>query len=285
MLLWGFTAILGKVITIKAIPLVWYRLVIVVVVLAGLVPLRGHSLRVPVAAAKRYAFVGAMIGIHWLCFYGAVKVAGLPTAVLMLSTIAFFTAIVEPLVFGRKLDRRELVVGAIVVIGVALLIQVELAPSLLGFSLGLGSALFAALFGVWNGKLAHHEPPERLMLYELIAALVVVSLCFVVVPSQFVVPDAHDAIWLIVMGVLCTVVPQVFIIHVLRTLSPFTVAVSTNLEPVYALIVAAILFHDDKPLTVQFYVGAAVIIGLVIWNGTRRVSSTSAESVVAAHLE
>ena len=285
MLLWGCTAILGRQISIQAIPLVWYRLVIVVAVLGVLVPLRGHAFRVPRAAALRYAAVGVVIGIHWLCFYGTIKVAGVATAVLTLSTMAFFTAIVEPLVFRRRVDGRELVIGAIVVAGVALLIQVELAPSPLGLALGLISALFASVFGVWNGKLAHHEPPERLMLYELLAAGIVVTLCFAVVPSQFVVPTRADLGWLVVLGVMCTVVPQVLIIHVLRTLSPFTVAVSVNLEPVYALIIAALVFPDDKPLTARFYAGAAVLLGLVIVNGIRRTTAASGGPAAATSLE
>jgi len=275
-LLWGCTAILGHQISIQAVPLVWYRLVIVVAVLAVFVPLRGHAVRVPKAAALRYAGVGAIVGIHWLCFYGAIKVAGITTAVLTLSTMAFFTAFIEPIAFRRKIDRGELAIGALVVGGVALLLQVALHPTPFGLALGLGSALFASLFGVMNGKLAPHELPERLMLYEATSALVVVSLCFVVAPSQFVTPSHADFGWLMVLGVMCTVVPQVLVLHVLRTLSPFTVAVTTNLEPVYTLILAAILFPGDEPLGVRFYLGAAVLLGLVIVNGVRKASPTSA---------
>ncbi|MEP6862112.1 MAG: DMT family transporter [Deltaproteobacteria bacterium] len=275
-LLWGCTAILGHQISIQAVPLVWYRLVIVVAVLAVFVPLRGHSLRVPRAAAVRYAGVGAIVGIHWLCFYGAIKVAGIATAVLTLSTMAFFTAFIEPIAFRRRIDRGELAIGALVVVGVALLVQIELHPTPLGLALGLGSALFASTFGVMNGKLAHHELPERLMLYEAAAAFVVVSLCFVAVPSQLVTPSRADFGWLVVLGVMCTVVPQVLVLHVLRTLSPFTVAVTTNLEPVYALILAAFLFPSDEPPGLRFYLGAAVLLGLVIANGIRKARPTSA---------
>ena len=278
--LWGCTAILGHQISIQAIPLVWYRLVIVVAVLALFVPLRGLSLRVPRAAALRYAGVGAIVGIHWLCFYGAIKVAGIATAVLTLSTMTFFTAFIEPIAFRRRIDRGELAIGALVVVGVALLLQVELHPSPFGLALGLGSALFASTFGVMNGKLAHHEPPERLMLYEAAAALVVVSLCFVAVPSQFVTLSSADFGWLLVLGVMCTVVPQVLVLHVLRTLSPFTVAVTTNLEPVYALILAAFLFPGDEPPGLRFYLGAAVLLGLVIVNGVRKARPTSASPVL-----
>lgn len=275
-LLWGCTAILGRQISIEAIPLVWYRLVIVVVVLAAALPLRRVPMRVPLRAAAGYGLVGALIGLHWLCFYGAIKEAGVATAVLSLSTTTFFTALVEPIVFRRRVATGELVLGAIVVVGAALLIELELRAEPLGLVLGLGSAMLAAVFGVLNGKLARREPPERLMLYELGAAALVVSLCFAFVPGQFVAPwrlSPADAGWLAVLAVVCTVIPQVWIIHVLRTLSPFTVAITVNLEPVYALILSAVLFPADQALTTRFYVGAALVFALVIANGVRKTRS------------
>ena len=278
-LLWGCTALLGRQISIQALPLVWYRLLVVVAVLAVLVPMRGITMRIPLRAALRYAVVGAIIGLHWLCFYGAIKEAGIATAVLSLSTITFFTALVEPLVFHRRVDPSELMIGAIVVAAAALLIELELHATPLGIALALGSALLGAIFGVINGKLARREPPERLMLYELTAAALVVTLCFAVAPSQFVSPwqlSATDAGWLVVLAVMCTVIPQVWIIHVLRTLSPFTVAVTLNLEPVYALILTAVLFPADRPLGARFYVGAAVLFALVIINGIRKSRSRGA---------
>jgi drug/metabolite transporter (DMT)-like permease len=278
-LLWGCTAILGKQISISTIPLVWYRVVLVVIVLAGVVPLRGHALRLPWKVARGYFGVGAIIGIHWLCFYGAVKVAGVATGVLTLSTIAFFTALIEPLLFKRRVDARELVIGGCVVAGAALLLTVEVEAKPLGIVLGLASSLFAGWFGVMNGRLAHRgEPPERLMLYELTAAVATVSLCFVVVPAQFVAPwqlSGADLGWLVVLAVVCTVVPQVLILSVLRTLTPFVVAVATNLESVYSLILAAILFHDE-PLTARFYLGAAVLFALVGLNAVRKARPTRA---------
>jgi drug/metabolite transporter (DMT)-like permease len=267
-LLWGCTAILGRQISIDAIPLVWYRLLFVVVVLGAYVPARGIPLRLPVRTALRYAGVGALIGLHWLCFYGAIKVAGIATAVLSLSTATFFTALCEPVVFGRRVRADELAIGAIVVVAASLLIQVELHATPLGLALGLGSAVLAAVFGVLNGKLARNDHPERMMLVELTAAWLVVSMCFAIAPSQLVIPSVADLGWLAVLAIACTVVPQVWIIYVLRTLSPFTVAVTVNLEPVYALILAALVFRET--LTARTYAGAAVIFGLVILNGVRR---------------
>lgn len=266
--LWGLTALLGHAIEIDAIPLVWYRLLIVVGVLAIYVPARGISFRIPHEAALRYSLIGAIIGLHWLCFYGAIKVAGIATAVLALSTITFFTSLIEPIVFRRRVIAAEVVIGAIVVGAAALIIQYELHASAMGLALSLGSALLAAIFGTLNGRLAHDERPERLMLYELVAALIVVSLFM---PWQFVVPSSSDLGWLTVLAIACTVIPQVWIIYVLRTLSPFTVALTVNLEPVYSFSLAAVLL--GQTLSVRFYVGAAVLFALVLLNGARRARS------------
>jgi len=272
-ILWGFTAILGRQISIHAIPLVWYRVLVVVAAFAILMPARGMSMRIPARAMARYAVVGALIGLHWLCFYGAIKQAGIPTAVLTLSTITFFTAVFEPIAFRRRVAVGELAIGAVVVVGVALLVQVELHPDPFGLVLGFASALFAAIFGVLNGRLARHEPPMRLMLYEMGAAIVVVSASFAFAPSQLVAPwqlSAADIAWLAILGVFCTVIPQLWALIVLRTLSPFTVAVSVNLEPVYSLILAAVLFPDSAPLSARFYGGTAVLLALVLLNGVRK---------------
>jgi drug/metabolite transporter (DMT)-like permease len=167
------------------------------------------------------------------------------------------------------------VIGAVVVGGVALLSQVELHATPLAIGLGLASSLFSAWFGVLNGQLAiaRVEPPERLMFYELTAAALVVTPCFAVAPSLFVAPwhlSGADLGWLAVLAVMCTVVPQVLIINVLRTLAPFTIAVAVNLEAVYALILGALVFpHDPRP-TPRFYVGAAVLLALVIINSVRK---------------
>jgi drug/metabolite transporter (DMT)-like permease len=272
-LLWGFTAILGHAISIHAVPLVWYRVGFVIVVLAILLPLRGQSLRGPWRSFWRAAVVGAFIGIHWLCFYGSIKQAGIAIAVLTLSTLAFFTAVLEPIVFRRRVAIGELVIGAVVVAGVALLVQLHGHPDTLGVLLGFGSAFFSAIFGVLNGKLAPHEPPMRLLFHEMLAAFAIVSLAFIVAPAELVLPNElslADITWLVVLAIACTVIPQVWALIVLRTLSPFTIAVCVNLETVYALALGALIFPDTERLSAKFYLGAAILLGLVVANGARK---------------
>lgn len=282
--LWGFTAILGHVISIHAVPLVWYRILFVIVILAIVIPLRGHSLRAPMSSLWRAAVVGAFIGVHWLCFYGSIKQAGIAIAVLTLSTLAFFTAVLEPIVFRRRFAKGELVIGAIVVIGVGLLVKLEGNPDPLGVALGFGSALFSAIFGVLNGKLAPREPPMRLLFHEMLAAFAVVTLSFVIAPGELVAPwrlGGADVGWLAVLALFCTVVPQVWALIVLRTLSPFTIAVCVNLETVYALVLGALLFPETEKLSPKFYLGATILLALVIINGIRRGRSPLAQPVAS----
>ena len=145
--------------------------------------------RVPRAQALRYAGVGAIVGIHWLCFYGAIKVAGIATAVLTLSTMAFFTAFIEPIAFRRRIDRASSRSARSSSAASRCSCRSSCTPTPLGLALGLGSALFASMFGVMNGKLARTSCPERLMLYEVGAAFVVVSRASALVPAQLVTPS------------------------------------------------------------------------------------------------
>jgi len=272
-LLWGLTAILGRQISIAAIPLVWYRILFVIVALAVWLPVRGISFRAPAGMARRYAGVGALIGLHWLCFYAAVKYAGISTAVLTLSTIAFFTACIEPIVFRRRVAVAELVLGVVVVFGVALLLRVEVHSDAFGLGLGFASALFSAWFGVLNGQLARAERAERLLFYEMVAGLATVTVVFVAWPSAFVAPwqlSLADLGWLAVLALVCTVLAQLWALRVLRVLPPFTVAMSTNLEPVYSIAFAAVLYPQEEALSLRFYVGAAFLLGLVAINALRR---------------
>lgn len=265
-LLWGATAVLGHAISIRAIPLVWYRLALTVPLAIALVVSRGLSLRVPRARAWRYAVTGACIGLHWVCFYAAIKQAGIATAVITLSTNTFWTSLIEPVAFRRRVAAAELAIGAAVVVGTILLAQYELRADPLGMALGFSSAILASTFGVFNGKLARGEHPARLLAYEMSAALLVVSVAFVAVPA---VPTAADVGWLAILAVFCTVIPQLLSLVVLRTLSPFSVALAVNLEPVYALVMAALVFPDSEALSLRFYLGAALLLGLLLANAAR----------------
>lgn len=268
-LLWGLTAILGRLISIEAVSLVWYRLVLVIAAMALYMRGTRASFRAAPGLLRWYALAGALIGLHWLCFYGAIKVAGVATAVIGLSTVTFFTAILEPLVFRRPVARHELALGALVMVGASLLAKLEVRASAAGIALALGSAVLAAAFGSLNGSLARKDRAEPMMLYEMLAAAAVTSLVVLARGSSFAAPGSLaplDVLWLLVLAVVCTVVPQLLVLRILRVLSPFTVSLSVTLEPVYSLIIVVAFFPSAETPSWRFLTGAALLLALVALN-------------------
>lgn len=271
--IWGFTAILGRLISLHAIPLVFYRLIIVVLAMPVIIVWRKLPLRVTPRDLRDFGVVGAFVALHWIMFYGCIKYAGVAVAVLCLSSGTFFTALLEPLIFKRRASLRELVVGFGVMLGVALLVKVEAKTDLVGLALGLGSAFFSAAFGVLNGPLARRHRGEVMTFYELAAALVCTALFLVARPGLFVAPSAlsmRDVLLLVGLGVGCTIVPWMTSLRVLKTLTPYALALAVSLEPVYSMVLAYLLFPDAKDLTWRFYAGGGVLIALVTWNTARR---------------
>lgn len=270
---WGFTAILGKLISLSAIPLVWYRLLIVLAVMPAVIWWRGLPMRVPRAQLGLFGVAGALVGLHWLLFYGCIKYAGVAVAVLCLSTITFFTALLEPLVFKRRAVASELWIGFGVMIGVSFLVKVETDTDFLGLAMGMGSALFSSAFGTLNGKLAREARGEVMTFYELSAAAMVTSAFFLIEPGTFVAPGAlsmMDAGLLLLLGVGCTVLPWMWSLRVLQTLTPYAMALAVSLEPVYAMVLAWFIFPHAEQLTWRFYAGVVVLLGLVVLNTRRK---------------
>ena len=245
---WGFTAILGRLISIAAVALVWYRLVVVVAVMGALVGLRRMPARVPRPLLWRLGLAGVFVAFHWMLFYGCIKYAGIAVAVLCLSSCTFFTAIFEPLVFRRRVQAAELGIGLFVMVGVSFLVRVDAHADTTGLVMGLGSALFSAAFNSMNGRLARELTAEVMTLYELTAAAVVTTLFFVAGASALVPPWAlslRDGALIGALAIGCTVLPWMWSLRVLRTLSPYTMALAVSLEPVYSMALAYLLFPDQ----------------------------------------
>jgi drug/metabolite transporter (DMT)-like permease len=264
---WGFTAILGRLISLPAVPLVWYRLLVVLPVMGLLLRLKGLPLATAPKTMRAFWGIGVLVALHWLCFYGCIKYAGVAVAVLCLSSLTFFTALFEPVVYRRAVVPAELLIGLAAIVGVALLVKLETRATPAGLALGLASALFSAGFGTLNGVWSRKEPAARVTLHELSSALLVTSLGFAA--WDFIPPWAlspRDGLWLLVLGVGCTVFPWLASLKVLETLSPYTLALAVTLEPVYSLVLAWLFFPGEEQLTGRFYAGAAGLIALVLAN-------------------
>jgi drug/metabolite transporter (DMT)-like permease len=270
-LLWGFTAILGKLISLAALPLVWWRLVIVVAVLA-LVPSVLRSLRVlPPRLWLAYAAAGTLVALHWLTFYGAIKLANASVAATCIAFAAPFTALVEPLITRTRFSARDFLLGLAVLPGVALVVGGVPAGMRDGIVVGAVSALLVALFGSVNKRLAHRGGALTATGVELGAGLIVLCALAPLLPVLMPElagpllewPAPRDALLLVTLAVACTLLPFSLSFVALRHMSAFTAQLAVNLEPVYTIVLAAVLLGEQRELAPQFYFGVAIILAAV----------------------
>lgn len=270
--LWGFTAILGKLITLPALPLVWWRMLIVVGALA-LVPQVWRGLR----AMSRglfwsYAGIGVLVSLHWLTFYGAIKLSNASVGATCMALATVFTALIEPKLAHRRFSRRELALGVAVLPGVALVVGGVPHGMRLGILVGTLSALFVACFGSLNKRLVEHADPLTVTAVELGAGTVMMTLLAPAMPflfpafagTLFVLPGAHDMLYLIALSVLCTLLPFTLSLVALRHMSAFAAQLAVNLEPVYAIVLAILLLDEQRQLSPGFYAGVAIILAAVL---------------------
>lgn len=263
-LLWGFTAILGKLITLSALPLVWWRMLLVSGTLLCL-PRVWRGLRaLPARLLLSYAGIGVIVALHWLTFYGAIKLANASVAATCIALCPVFLAVVEPWVAGRRFDPRELMIGAAVVPGVAMVAGGVPGEMRIGLAVGVLSALFVAFFGALNKRLIDKADSLTVTCIELgSGTLFLTFLAPFVASPAFVAPDLHDGALIVVLAYGCTLVPFVLALVALRYLSAFATQMVTNLEPVYAILLAIPLLGEQKELGWAFYVGVAIILGAV----------------------
>ena len=280
--LWGFTAILGKLITLPALPLVWWRMLIVVAALA-LVPRVWRGLHaMPARLRWSYAGIGVLVALHWLTFYGAIKLSNASVAATCIALATVFTALVEPWLARTRFSRRDLGLGIAVLPGVALVVGGVPHEMRIGIAVGALSALLVALFGSLNKRLVghadvEHGDPLTVTAIELGAGTLALTLLAPLMPlifpafagslfvdSLLVLPGARDATLLVALSLVCTLLPFALSLVALRHMSAFAAQLAVNLEPVYAIVLAIVLLGEQRELTPVFYLGVAIILAAVI---------------------
>jgi drug/metabolite transporter (DMT)-like permease len=261
--LWGFTAIFGRLITLPALALVLWRMLIVVAVLA-LLPSVWRSLRaMPPRLIAAYAGIGLLVALHWLTFYAAIKLANASVGATCMAVAPVFLAIVEPLIARSRFDPRELVLGLLVIPGVVLVVGGVPQAMQLGLAIGVLSALLVALFSALNKRLVEHADPLTVTGIELGAGAMLLVALAPFLPHEgpmFPLPDLHDGLLLLALAIGCTLLPYSLALKALRQLSAYSVQLATNLEPVYAILLAIPLLGEQRELSPSFYAGVAVIL-------------------------
>lgn len=283
MFLWGFTAILGKLITLSATPLVVWRMGLSTLMLA-LLPSAVAGLRsLEPRALARHALAGMVIALHWLTFYASIKLANASVAVACLALGAVFAALIEPLVTGRRHERSELLLGVAAVPGVLLLIGGVPQGMLTGVVIGIISAALTALFSSMNRRFIGEEDPARVSLLQLGTGTLFLAVAGALVfgPAEIlVIPQAADLGWLLLLAALCTVLPFILWLRTLHHINAFGTQLALNMEPVYAIVLAALLFSEHEELTPRFYLGAVIILATVFlqpWLNRRLAARSSTD--------
>ena len=275
--IWGFTAVLGALITIDAVPLVWFRMGLASIFIFAFIKIRGVSLAVPRKTLIGFAIAGLVIAVHWLTFFGAIKESNVSITLAMMSTGAFFTALLEPIFYKRKVIWYELLFGAIVVGALYVIFEVETAYQT-GILLALLSAFLSAVFTLINGKFIENHHPTKISFYELLIGSLCVTVYLVVArpdtffSAQFFALPTMDWVYMGVLSSVCTAYAFIADVAVIKHLSPYTIMLTINLEPVYGILLAFLVLGDAEQMSTEFYYGALVILAVVIANGVLKNS-------------
>ncbi len=263
----GFTAILGKLITLDAGILVWYRMFITFITLAIILLFSKQFVLLSFKDSLRIFVVGTIVALHWVAFYASVKFSNVAVSLTCLSAVGFFTAIIEPVIQKRRIDLYELLLGLFAIAGIYLIFDFH--PQYkMGILFGLIAALLASIFPVLNKNLLHKFSPKTVALYEMFGGCAALSIIlpfyFIMVPSATYLPTMEDWLWLLLLAWVCTVFTFILQLNALKKISSFTANLTYNLEPVYGIILGFIIFHENKYLKSGFYFGLGLILIAVV---------------------
>jgi drug/metabolite transporter (DMT)-like permease len=262
---WGFTGILGNLITISAVQMVWYRVMIASITLFAYFILTKTNFKVSRKQFLQFFFTGSIVAIHWILFFHAIKVSTVSVTLVCLSSFTLFTAILEPLIKKQSILIPDVFIGLIIILGIYFIFKFE-SQYTEGIILGLTSAVASSLFAIINSTLVQKSDPKVIGFYELSGAF------FWITIYRFITGDlqnegfqlsASDWFYLLILGTICTALAYVAGVSVMRTLSAFRVALITNLEPVYGILLAFLFFGTKETMSVGFYLGAGLILGAI----------------------
>jgi drug/metabolite transporter (DMT)-like permease len=263
-LIWGFTGVLGDLISVSALHLVWYRVLIAAITLFLYLIITKRQILVATKDIIQFLGVGLLVGLHWVFFFHAIKISTVSVTLVTLSSLTLFTAILEPLFYKKRISIGDVIVGLVIILGIYLIFKFEF-EYWKGIVFGLLAAICASFFSILNGKMVKKNSPTIITFYEMIGAWVGVSI-LMLFTNQFnheMILSSSDLFYLVVLGSVCTAFAYVLGVAVMKELSAFTVALTTNLEPVYGIILAILILGQKEQMSSGFYIGAVIILGAV----------------------
>ena len=269
--MWGFTGILGKLIALDAFIIVWHRVLIAFIALGLFLLFRKKSIRISNwQSGLKLIGVGIIVTLHWITFYKSIQLSTASLGILCLSTTTLHVTWLEPFVMKRPFQVSEFLLGFIVIFGIYFVSSDFQPHEYAALSYGLISALCAALFSVFNAKLAQEIPTPTITLYEMGTGFIFLSIILLFqgrLTSDLFIMTTSDFLWLLFLGILCTSFAFLITIEIVKVLGAFTVSLSINLEPIYTILLAIFILQEHTLLNNRFYIGATLIILVVIANG------------------
>jgi drug/metabolite transporter (DMT)-like permease len=267
----GFTAILGEVISIGSIALVWHRMFIALLLTFLFLIYKGYNLIINTKNLLKFLIAGVIIALHWITFFEAIEQSNISITLAMFSTGAFFASLIEPFFFKRKVRAVEIILGFLVICGVFIILNENVEKNeIIGVALGITSALLASLFSVINGKFVETNNPVVISFYEFLSGVTFILLYLILsgnladlAITSFI---SYDYIYIFILGSICTAYAFIASVHVLKYLSPYTLVLTYNLEPVYGIILAIFIFPETEKMKLSFYVGTLIILSTIIIN-------------------
>lgn len=275
--LWGFTAILGKLIETNAQVLVFYRMFFASLFLFLFFRVfKGQSLRVARRLLLQLIMIGGFMGFHWLFFFHSIKVSNVSIALSCLSLSTLFTSILEPVIFKRKIDISEVIIGIVIVICMTLIFKTEFHYKE-GIFFGVLTALFGTIFQVFNGKIYGKTSSGNIIFYEIFAGFLILSIFYIFTGqiSQVGEISYRDLALLILLAGVFTAYPMLESVSLMKYISPFTLVLTINLEPVYGIILAFFIFGESEQMNPVFYIASVIMIGVIIANGVWKARRTA----------
>ncbi len=264
--IWGFTAILAALISIDAMSLVWFRVLIASVTLFVFLKVKKISFDEKSGDLIKFFIGGVLIAIHWITFFHAIKISTISTTLISMSSSAFFVVLLQPLFGNKKISLFELLLAVITIIGFVIIFNVEKVYTK-GIIYALISAFLLAVFSIYNSKLVKNYKASKIAFYELFFAFLFVTIVLFIKGSfnvSFFELSKFDWIFIIILATICTAYPFVVATDLLKKMSAFTMVLTNNLEPVYGIILAVIIFGDKEKMSYQFYIGAVLIFFSVL---------------------
>ena len=268
-LILGFTGILGKLITLGTLQLVWYRMLIAFIGLFLFLAIKKQLFDINKKDLFGIMGVGALVTFHWFFFFEAIKVSTVSVAVVCLATSSLFSSLIEPIFFKRKILLYEVILGIIVLLALTYILGTD-SKYLLGYFYGIIAALLGTLFTLFNAKYIEKIDAAKITMIEMLAGVIIIS-CLLLFQQDYAVfttlISVTDFTYLLILGIVCTALVFVWMTEIMRHITPFSLIMGINMEPIYSILLALLIFKDSEFMSLSFYIGGSILIGVIFLEG------------------